>query len=66
MNSTEEKLNPALPLHWPSRPAAFRKLLTPLEAAQYLRLWAELLTRPTSRRCNQDGVNFTANLYTVF
>jgi hypothetical protein len=38
MNITEEKQNPAPPLDWPPRPAEFPELMTPLEAAQYLRL----------------------------
>jgi hypothetical protein len=48
MNSTEERLNPTLSLDWPSRPAEFPELMTPLEAAQYLRLDQTGSHTPTS------------------
>jgi hypothetical protein len=38
MNDHAEKLECPLPLEWPPRPAVFPDLMTPLEAAQYLRL----------------------------
>lgn len=37
MNLTEEKLSPPSS-QWPPRPADFPELMTPMEAAQYLRL----------------------------
>lgn len=36
--SIEQRPVPVLPLDWPSRPAEFADLMTPLEAAQDLRL----------------------------
>ena len=38
MNSTETKPTLAPPAAWPPRPMEFPELMTPLEAAQYLRL----------------------------
>jgi hypothetical protein len=38
MNDQEEKPECSLPFEWPPRPALFSDLMTPLEAAQYLRL----------------------------
>lgn len=38
MTLSIEEPNPMLPHDWPSRPTEFAELMTPLEAAQYLRL----------------------------